>query len=193
MPTVSTRPRGAAARQVVFLAAVLVGMAWSVPLAGQGLTASLGGGLAQPMGFLNTGADLGFQGMAAVSIVPSHFPISARIEGMYSQFGFSADAGHFRVIQGTLNGVYYFGAGPTAVIRPYLVAGVGFYNYKSVFSPDYPFEDRANTDRGINGGAGIDLAAGSVRLFAEARYHHVYTEGEDPEFLPITVGIQLGR
>ena len=192
MPTLRRRLSESPDRPGVFLIALLAGLAWSVPAVGQGVTAHLGGGVTAPTGYLNTGADLGFQGMAAVSLVPSHFPVSIRLEGMYSHFGFTDDPGHFRVIQGTLNAVYHIPAGQAATIRPYLIAGFGFYNYKSVFSDEFPFDDPANTERGLNGGAGLDFAAGSVRLFTEARYHHVFIDGEDPAFLPITLGVRLG-
>jgi hypothetical protein len=191
MPALRRRLRAIPRAPGVFLVAVLV-VAWSAPVAGQGVTASLGGGLASPTGYLNTGAGMGFHGMAAVSLLPTGFPVGFRIEGMYSQFGFSDDAGHFRVLQGTVNAVYHLPVGRAATIRPYLIAGLGFYNYKSIFSDQVPVEDEANTDRGINGGGGFDFATGSVRLFAEARYHRVSTEGEDPEFVPSTVGIQFG-
>jgi len=45
---------------------------------------------------------------------------------------------------------------------------------------------------GVNGGAGIAFRLGSSRakVFAEARYHHMFTERIDSSFIPVTFGIR---
>jgi hypothetical protein len=95
-------------------------------------------------------------------------------------------------LHGTANAVYRFPASETTTIRPYFIGGLGVYNYKFITDLPEPLQDVAHTDIGINGGAGVDAAAGALRVFAEARYHSVMIRGENPEFLPITVGIRLG-
>lgn len=178
---------------VVVVVAVLVAGAGTATAAAQGVTVSVGGGAAPPLGYLNSGTNTGFHGMAAVTVAPSTVPVSIRLDAMYSRFDFSGgDDGHFRVFQGTVNAVYRFRAAEATTIRPYLIGGLGVYNYKSVFDPLF-FEDEANTDLGINGGAGATLMVGALGVFAEVRYHGVFTSGENAEFLPITVGVQFGR
>ncbi len=44
----------------------------------------------------------------------------------------------------------------------------------------------------INVGAGFDFKAGGAGLFAEGRFHDVFTDGENLKFIPITVGVRLG-
>ena len=44
---------------------------------------------------------------------------------------------------------------------------------------------------GVNGGAGFAFNIGSSRakIFAEARFHHMFTHGSGANFVPVTVGI----
>jgi hypothetical protein len=172
--------------------AVLAATAGTSTAAAQGVTVSVGGGPAVPLGFLNSGTNIGVHAMAAVSVAPAAFPIGIRVDGMYHRYGFSGGAdGHFRVFQGAASAVYHLPAAESTTIRPYLLGGVGLYNYKSI--SDFPFTpDESTTDVGINGGVGVDVIAGALRLFTEARYHNVFTPRENVEFLPITVGVRLG-
>ena len=50
----------------------------------------------------------------------------------------------------------------------------------------------ASTDFGINAGAGFDFQAGAVALFVEGRFHNVFSDGSNTNFIPITVGVRLG-
>jgi hypothetical protein len=160
----------------------------------QEVTVSVGGGAALPVSYLNSGTNTGVHGMAAVSVEPAAIPVSIRIDGMYSRFGLSGSGvdGHLRVFQGTANAVYRFPAAEATAIRPYLIGGIGVYNYKTITEPSEIFRDDADTDLGINGGAGVDVVAGALGVFVEARYHNVMAEGENAEFVPITVGVRLG-
>jgi hypothetical protein len=179
------------AMHVLVVIAVLAAVAGGGTAAAQGVTVSVGGGAAPPLGYLDSGANTGIHGLAAVTVAPSAVPVSIRLDAMYSRFDFSGDDGHFRVVQGTVNAVYRFRAAEATTIRPYLIGGLGVYNYKSIFDPAF-FQDNANTDLGINGGAGATVMLGGLGVFAEVRYHGVFTSGENAEFLPITVGVQLG-
>jgi len=174
---------------------VLVATAGSGPAAAQGVTVSVGGGAALPLGELNAGTNTGSHGLAAVSIAPGSLPVSIRIDGMYDRFGLSYSDidGHFRVLNGTANAVYRFPAGETTTIRPYLIGGLGVYSYKFI-TPDLPehLQDETHTHFGINGGAGLDVALGGLGMFAETRYHNAISRGENAEFLPVTVGVRLG-
>ena len=112
---------------------------------------------------------------------------------MYHRYGFSEGTdGHFRVVQGTANAVYHFPVAESTTIRPYLIGGLGLYNYKTITDISF-IPDEANTDVGINGGAGVDVLVAALDVFAEVRYHNVFAAGENAEFLPITVGVRLGE
>ena len=44
---------------------------------------------------------------------------------------------------------------------------------------------------GINGGAGVSFRiGGGAKIFAEARYHHMFTSALDSNFIPVTFGIR---
>lgn len=47
---------------------------------------------------------------------------------------------------------------------------------------------------GVDGGAGFSFNIGytnSVKMFVEARYHHMFTEGQGASFVPVTVGVRF--
>ena len=147
----------------VVLVVVLVGAAGSGPAAAQGVTVSVGGGAALPQGLLNSGTNTGVHGVVAVSVAPATVPVSIRIDGMYSRLGLSGGIdGHFRVFQGTANAVYRFPAADATTIRPYLIGGLGVYNYQFTSERALPGHDDANTDLGLNGGAGVDVVVGAL-------------------------------
>ena len=114
----------------ILVVAVLVATGGSDPVAAQGVTVSVGGGAALPLGVLNTATNPGAHGLAAVSITPASLPVGIRIDGMYGRFGLISSGldGHFGVLHGTANIVYRFRAGETTTIRPYLIGGLGVYN-----------------------------------------------------------------
>jgi hypothetical protein len=177
----------------VVVVAMLVAAAETGPAAAQDVTVSLGGGPAVPLGYVNSGTTTGVHVVAAVSVVPATVPVSLRIDGMYSRYGLSGGFdGHFRVFQGTANALYRFPAAEEAMIRPYLIGGLGVYNYQFIVELPEFAQDDANTDLGVNGGAGVELVAGTLRMFAEGRYHNVFAAGENLESLPFTVGVRLG-
>ena len=173
------------------LIALALGM---IPGAGsaraQGAEFSLGGGLGLPLSDFNDLAKLGWHGLAAVSFVPTGWPVGVQVDGQYHQFKLDEDvvAGDLkqRFLLGTANVVYKFKTSETSTVRPYLIAGGGVYNNKVTD------QDGSDTKFGINGGAGFDFKAGSIGAFVEGRFHNVFFEGSDLNFIPITVGIRLG-
>ena len=177
----------------VLVAAALVAAPGNGPAAAQSVL--VGGGAAVPLGLLNTATNTGAHGLAAISIAPAILPVSIRIDGMYGRFGLSHNDidGHFSVLHSTANAVYQFPGHETTTIRPYLIGGLGVYSYKFITDLPVGRQDEAHTDIGINGGAGVDIVAGALGVFAETRYHSVMIRGENPEYLPVTVGIRHGR
>ena len=92
--------------------------------------------------------------------------------------------------------VYKFKTSEESTFRPYLIGGVGVYNFKTVGGDDVslPGEGDTSTDFGLNAGAGFDIKAGGIGLFVEGRFHNVFARRhvETAQFIPITVGIRLG-
>jgi hypothetical protein len=182
------------------IAALAVGMLLSAPaLRAQGAEFSLGGGVGVPLGTFDDEAKLGWHGLAAVSFVPSGWPVGIQIDGQYQQFslddaafpGFSGLKNRF--IMGTGNIVFKFKTSEESTFRPYLIGGGGVYNSKVTGSDD-PGDvlPGGETKFGINAGAGFDFKAGAIGLFVEGRFHDVFTSGENLKFIPITLGIRLG-
>jgi hypothetical protein len=101
-------------------------------------------------------------------------PVNFRIVGML-QFRSGKD-----LFIGTGNVVYNFAAAEDTRIRPYVIAGAGIYA-------------DGGTDVGINAGAGANFPLGNspARLFAEARFHAIFAEGNTVTQVPITVGLMF--
>jgi opacity protein-like surface antigen len=181
--------------------AVLVTMVLSASVVrAQGAEFSLGGGLGIPLSNFDDIAKLGWHGLAAVSVVPTGSPVGIQIDGQYHQFKLDEDVfgrGSLkdRFIFGTANAVFKFKTAETSPVRPYLIGGLGAYNFKTTGSSDAGAvidTDNSRTKFGVNGGAGFDFKAGSVGLFVEGRFHNIFTSGKDINFIPITVGFRFG-
>jgi hypothetical protein len=182
----------------VVLGAVLMATAGAAPaMAQSGARFSLGGGLTLPLGDFGDAASTGFHGLAAVAFQPADFPVGIQVDGMFQRLGTDEDPvlgdvdANFQILQGTANAVYRFQTSEESKVHPYLIGGVGLYNYK-LTGDDIPDGAGSETDFGLNAGAGFEFAAGSVGLFVEGRFHNVFADGSNLNFIPITVGVRLG-
>ena len=176
------------------LTALALGLLVGVSTAhAQGAEFSLGGGIDNPLGDFNDAAKLGFHGLAVVSFVPEGAPVGFQIDGNYSQFSDDTPLDvKFQMIYGTANVVYKFKTSETTTVRPYLIGGGGVYNFKTKGDDVPSGVDDSQTKFGINAGAGFDFKLGSAGLFIEGRFHDVFTEGSDLQFIPITLGLRFG-
>ena len=181
----------------VVLGAVLMATVGAAPAVAQGAKFSVGGGLTLPLGDFGDIASTGFHGLAGVGFQPANLPVGFQVDGMYQRFGVE-DApdgfdGNTQVIQGTANVVYTFTTAEESTFHPYLIGGVGLYNFKPTGDDLQAIVgDESETDFGINAGAGFDFQAGNVALFLEGRFHNVFTEGESSNFIPISLGVRFG-
>jgi hypothetical protein len=176
------------------IAALAVGMLLGAPaLRAQGAEFSLGAGISIPTGQFDETAKLGWQGTAGVSFVPANLPIGFQFDGTYSRFGLD---GGFDVdqqfIYGTGNAVFKFKSSEESNFRPYLIGGLGVYNFKLTGSDADLFGDSSETKFGLNAGAGFDFKMGGAGLFIEGRFHRVFADGDDFNFIPISVGLRFG-
>ena len=166
----------------VGMAAVAIAVVTGVsPVAAQGVRFGVGGG---PTFILNEGGGTDFHLMGTIAFAAGEdLPVSFRVDGQY-QLGDVAD-----ILSGTGNAVYSFSVSEDTRFRPYLIGGLGIYN----FSFDNDLVD-SQTKFGINAGAGftVPVGQGNMRLFGEARFHNVFLEGENGQLLPITIGIMFG-
>jgi len=176
----------------VVLGAVLMASAGVAPVFAQGAEFSLGGGVSIPSGNFDDFAKLGWHGMAAVSYTPQTVPVGFQLDGNFSRLSDESPLDiKSQLIYGTGNVVYKFKTSEDTRFRPYLIGGGGVYNL-DVKGDDVGIGTESVTKFGINAGAGFDFKAGSAGVFVEGRFHNVFTEGDNTNFIPITVGVRFG-
>lgn len=169
-----------------------------------GVRLLVGGGTTLPLGDFGEGFNNGPHGLVGLALQPVGFPVGFRIGGMYHRISGDEDVLPLsdldtQILSGTLDAVLNFSTSSDTPLRPYLLAGGGYYNLKGV-GDDAPEGLGSETDLGINAGAGFDYRAGdNLGIFLEARYHLIFTEEEDiagstnTNILPISLGVRIGR
>jgi hypothetical protein len=162
----------------------------------------VGAGLAVPIGDFADAADGdaeagGVTALAGVEWLPAGSAFGLRLDGAYQQFstglGTAALADRdirYRFLNANLDGVLEFPIGPDASVRPYVMAGVGVYEYKLVGN-DVPSGLEGVTDFGLNGGIGMTYQLEDFGIFGEARIHNVFAEGMDLQYIPVMLGARI--
>jgi len=186
----------------------LVLSAAAAPISAQAIVGSpvrLGimGGATAPLSDFSDVAKTGWNAGVLVNIGVPLVPVSFRVDGQWQQLqGKNYDGGgglvthdDFRIIDGTANVVYTFGAAlPT---KFYLIGGAGVYNVR-VKNDDFDV-NASSTKFGLNGGVGFKFQLTGFSTFIEARYHNVFKgsavgdvnddNAKSLQFVPISVGI----
>ena len=153
---------------------------------------AVGGGVSVPTGNFDDAAKLGWHGMAAVRILPQSLPVGFQVDGNFARLSDESSLDiKSQMIYGTGNVLYQFRTSEESRLRPYLIGGVGMYNL-DLKGKDVPTTASSETKFGINAGAGFDFKAGAASLFAEGRFHDVFTDASDTQFVPITIGVRFG-
>ena len=164
----------------------------------------LGGALGAtiPLGDFSDGADLGFHLGGLVEYKPQAVPVNLRGEITYHRNGLKSDFfagedpvfgdidGNFSMLNFIGNAVFPFGdAASTA--RPYAIGGLGIYRLKA--SAEFSGLDISdtNTKLGLNLGGGFTFHLSGFETFVEARFHSVFTEEKNTNFLPISFGFKF--
>jgi hypothetical protein len=126
-----------------------------------------------------------------------------------------APGGSTRIWAFTLDPVIHFRTREDAPVDFYITGGGGIYHRTveftqpavqtvTVFDPwwgvYYPANILTNQvigsfgvyKPGVDGGAGLNFRLGhsNAKLFAEARFHHMFTRGTDTNLVPVTIGIR---
>jgi hypothetical protein len=114
-------------------------------------------------------------------------PIGLEADGMFTRFNASElEDSHMQILSGSLNAVINL---PTPGITPYIIGGVGMYNGKATIAGE---SGEGSTDVGVNVGGGVRLGLPGIGgVFAEARLHNIFGEGESARFVPVSVGIRF--
>ena len=166
----------------------------AAPLRAQGAEFSLGGGVGIPLDNFDDFAKTGWHGLAAISFVPTGWPVGIQIDGQYQQYKFDGSSSlKERFLMGTGNLVFKFKTSEESTFRPYLIGGAGVYNFKATGTNDVGQNlEGGQTKFGLNAGAGFDIKTSGIGLFLEGRFHDVFSSGQNLKFIPITVGIRFG-
>ena len=123
--------------------------------------------------------------LAGVEWLPNGKRFGLRLDGAYNRFCTEVcdeAAGdldvRFRFLNANLSGIAELPLAGSD-FRPYLLGGVGLYNYK-LEGDDVPdgLTD-SESDFGLSGGLGLTYTLGQVGVFAEGRFHNVFTSEED--------------
>jgi len=167
-------------------------------------TASLGVGLSTPVNPLATNLDTGWSLAGGAGI--QNGSVGVMVDFMAAGLGINhaallrqaAQHGTQRYWAVTLDPIVHINErGPADF---YLTGGAGIYGQLTKFrvpagpASQYDLIRTENLYRaGVNGGAGFAFNLGDPRLkiFIEARYHHIFTPGSGASLIPVTVGVRF--
>ena len=145
-------------------------------------------GATVPTGDLGDFYGTGFNVMGTLGYQPVAMPVGLRFDvawhslGLNDDFDFE-DADDLRIISGTANAV--LSVSNTGGIKPYVLGGVGLYNYDAGGDSETKF--------GLNGGGGLEFQLAGFSTFLEARYHHAFTDDDEGavQFIPVVFGVKF--
>ncbi len=169
---------------ITVLSFAMVAVTSSADAQDMGGTRSVNFGIAAGASFLtgNYGDfyDTGFNVMGTLGMQPASLPVGLRFDAAYNSFGSNGPT--LKVISGTANAVLT--TSNMSGVKPYVIGGVGIYNSKAG-SGD------GQTKFGLNAGGGIEFALSGFNTFVEARYHSVFTDGDNMNYIPLVFGIKF--
>jgi hypothetical protein len=173
----------------------LLGLLLAPQLFAQGIQFSLAGGVSLPSGEYNTIAKTGWS--AGAGLLLGSKALGLQIDANYGHFPLDASGagGSFDVGQrftfGTVDVAYRFQTSAESRFRPYVLGGAGVYNSKATGSDADLFGASSPTDFGLNAGAGFDYVAGGATLFLEGRFHNIFSDPSNTQFIPLTIGVRF--
>ena len=148
-------------------------------------------GASIPNGDIADVVETGYHLMATAGIQPPLSPVGFRVDGMWNQLNYKstiASGENVRIMALTANAV--LGMPGAMVVKPYAIGGVGMYNSKASVAGA-----EADSDLGVNIGAGVSFGLAGFSAFGEIRLHNVFPEqpATGPKtnfrFIPVTFGI----
>jgi hypothetical protein len=163
---------------------------------GVGLSAPLGDFADENIGMAKSG---GGNALVGVEWMARTQPVGLRLDGTWNRFCTTAcDEANgdldvkYQILNANLSGIFETTLDQAEKMRLYVLAGGGLYSYK-LHGDDVPSGvDDSQSDFGISGGAGFNVRVGAIGLFIEARFHNVFTEGSNIQYVPVTVGVRVG-
>ena len=180
---------------VAALAAVAISATASSAQSNKSISLGISGGAAIPVGNFGDDYTTGYNGTASLMFRSVGSPIGLRVDGMYNRMSVKDDRTIGVPGFGIVNAAVISSANANLVynlqgtgITPYLIGGAGVYNLKLDVDGDDP--DSENKF-GVNGGIGAAFPLSGFNTFVEARFHHVFSEGQATQFIPVTFGISF--
>ena len=184
------------------------------------LSFAAGGGFTEPMRYSNGPLKVGFNLTGSVGVKPSKHSALAAEFGYNNMGinrstlnNLSVPNGSVRMYSVTVQPTVHFN--PEGRVDVYSTVGGGYcrrtieftepttaiVNAFNPFFGFFPVEIPAQSvlgsstqnKGGINGGVGIGIRVSNdsaMRVFAETRYHHVFTSGRDTNYMPVTFGLR---
>lgn len=160
------------------------------------------GGLSLPIGDLGKAYSSGFDVTGHLAFKPASFTnLSFRADVSFDRFGakksvVSSTDVNLRTIGLTGNVIYSFPQSSPAVVRPYVIVGVGGFNSKSSFkNSTVSLESPSSTDVGVQGGGGINFQLSGFTTFVEAKFVNVFSgsggSSSSATWIPITFGFRF--
>jgi hypothetical protein len=175
---------------------------------------------ARPTGFFGVGAvtpinplgrqlDIGWTLSGGIGVTSNY--VGVMLDATFADFGLNhttllragAPRGDQKYWAVTVDPVFH--VNPRGPVDFYITGGGGLYSRITEFRlrSDYggPFSGREDLlgsytlyKPGVNGGAGFSFSLGyhsPVKIFAEARFHHMFTRDPDASFIPVTIGVRF--
>ena len=168
-------------------------------------TGSFGVGFSAPVNPLANRLNTGWNIAGGIGVTRNYFGVT--VDAMFNDFGINrrtlsqvgARSGSQKFWAVTVDPTFHVNdRGP---LDFYVIGGGGLYGrytkYRASSAARSGF-DLVSSDQilrpGVNLGAGFAFSLSeysNIKIFAEARYHRMFTPGSDASFIPVTVGIRF--
>lgn len=148
-------------------------------------------GVSFPKGDYGDGANMGYNGGLLLGFSAPLIPVGFRLDASITHFPGKDYSAGGTTINASSN-IWMTTADATfdlpipSPIKPYAIAGLGYYG--AITTVNGVPGSTSQTKLGYNAGVGVSLMG---RFFAEARYHHMNTDGTATTFVPLTFGIMF--
>jgi hypothetical protein len=172
-------------------------------------TGFFGVGFTTPVNPLATRLDAGWNLAGGIGVTQEY--VGVMLDAMFTDFGITSAAlaregaarGSQKYWAVTVDPIFHVNQrGP---LDFYITGGGGIYGQHTEFRvrSDSPRGSSRSFDLissntiykpGVNGGAGFAFSLGydtNIKVFAEARYHHMFVGGSDAGFIPVTIGVRF--
>ena len=155
-------------------------------------TLGVSGGISFPTGDNADGINAGFNVAGHLGLQSSALPVGLRFDVAYNRWEVDGVDANIRSLAGIANAMLFFPRPSGSTVRPYVSGGLGIYNTKgSVDVGGSTIEGDSETKAGVNAGVGLDFGLSGLSTFVEARFHSVFTEGSNMNFVPVVFGIRF--